>query len=457
MGRVARQACRSAACLAYYLLSSQLHTKSEMAALETDATRSDGPLRVGLLGPYFSRNLGDTAIQMAVIENLRARIPTLKIVGICPDPKDTVRSLGIAAFPLDGSGPSITSADLDEPVQTQRQVAGMGERVLAWWRAPIRIADLVRSLDLLIVSGGGQLDDFWGGAWSHPFAMFIWSALARLCGVRVAFVGVGMDRLSNPLSRFFALSALRLAHYRAFRDAGTLAALKSLGLRASSLLCPDLAFSLALNEPSGSSSSNSDPYVAVNPISAKTWAHGGDDRHDVYLRHLAAACEWSAEQGLRVRIVCSQGKMDRPTAVRLAEMIQPRFSGRVELRDAPRVPDFLAEVRGAQIVIASRLHGAILSLVAGVPVVAISPLPKVAQLLIDVGLSDYCVELQNFTDTDLIERIRVALDRQSDLQRHVRERTQVFRIGLRRTYDDVLALVDFPTVSSRVKRPAHTN
>ena len=428
-----------------------------MAALNTGATRCNGPLRVGLLGPYFSRNLGDTAIQMAVIENLRRRRPTLEIVGICPDPKDTVRSLGIAAFPLDGSGPSIAPGNLGAPPQTPRKVAGAGERILARWCAPVRIADFVRSLDLLVVSGGGQLDDFWGGAWSHPFAMFIWSALARLCGARVAFVGVGMDRLSNPLSRFFALSALRLAHYRAFRDAGTLEALRSLGLRAPSLLCPDLAFSFPSDETSESSSFSSDPYIAVNPISAKTWAHGGDDRHEIYLQHLAAACEWTAERGLRVRIVCSQGKMDGPTAARLAEMIQPRFSGRVEVRDAQRVPDFLAEVRGAQIVIASRLHGAILSLVAGVPVVAISPLPKVAQLLNDVGLSEYCVDLQDFTDTDLIERIRVALDHRSSLQGQVRARTQAFRTGLRQTYDDVLALADFSALNTRVKEPEQKN
>lgn len=412
-----------------------------MAAPQTGVTRNDGPLRVGLLGPYSSRNLGDTAIQMAVIENLRTRRPKLMIVGICPDPKDTARSLSIPAFPLDGCGSSMTPVELDETLQTQGKVTA-GERVLAWWRGPIRIAGFVRSFDLLIVSGGGQLDDFWGGTWSHPFAMFTWSALARLYGVRVAFVGVGLDRLSNRLSRFFALSALRLAHYRAFRDAGALATLESLGLRALSHLCPDLAFSFISDETSGRSLLNSDPYVAINPISAETWTHGGDNRHDIYLQHLAAVCDWIAARGLRVRVVCSQGKMDRPVAVRLAEMVQPRFSARIELCDAPRVLDFLAQVRGAQVVIASRLHGAILSLVSGVPVVAISPLPKVAQLMDDVGLSDYCVELQNFIAAALIDRISAALDHRPGLQRQVRERTQAFRAGLAQIYDDILALAD---------------
>src|SRR5262245_54197120 len=58
--------------------------------------------RIGLLGPYASRNLGDTAIQSAVMVNLRERCRTAEIVGICPDPLDTVQTHGIEAFPLFG-------------------------------------------------------------------------------------------------------------------------------------------------------------------------------------------------------------------------------------------------------------------------------------------------------------------------------------------------------------------
>ena len=45
--------------------------------------------RIGLLGLYASRNLGDAAIQLAVIANLRQRFADAEFVGICPDPDDT--------------------------------------------------------------------------------------------------------------------------------------------------------------------------------------------------------------------------------------------------------------------------------------------------------------------------------------------------------------------------------
>lgn len=422
-----------------------------IARLQTGVSPAPGskPSRVGLLGPYSSRNLGDTAIQMAVMENLRARKPALEFVGLCPDPLDTVRSLRIPAFALNGRGPILTLADLDRAAQT----AGKGAR----WHAFRRIARLLRSLDLLIVSGGGQLDDYWGGTWNHPFELFRWCVLARVYRVRVAFIGIGLDRLSTPLSRFLALSALRSAHYRAFRDAGTLAALRSFGLRAPSHICPDLAFSLDADQPAADRSSSPERFIAVNPISESTWTHAGDPRHEAYLRNLAAACSWTAERGLRVRIVCSQSRMDRPIAVRLAQMIEPRLAASVELREAPRVPDFLAQVRGAQAVVASRLHGAILSLLEGAPVVAISPMPKVTRLMQDAGLGDYCVELQSFAATDLIARMESALKLHSELRRQVRERTQAFRDSLAHTFDDVAALADRSAVNRRGETPAQQN
>jgi polysaccharide pyruvyl transferase WcaK-like protein len=406
------------------------------------APRKGKGLRVGLLSPSSSRNLGDTAIQMTVIQNLRARMPTIEIVGIYPDPNDTVCSLGIGGFPLDGCGPAARLIDPDEVIPIAGEIDHGGEKGRGRWRALKRIAAFVGSLDLLIVSGGGQLDDFWGGPWGHPFTVFTWVALARLYGVKIAFMGVGSDRLSNRLSRFFVLSALRLAHYRSFRDKGTLVALEGLGLHAPSHLCPDLAFGLQVNGAVNFPHLETEPFVAVNPISVETWVKDRtDDRHKLYLQHLAGACDWIAGRGLRVHIVCSQSTMDRPFAVRLNELIQPRFSSRMKLCDAPRVGDFLAQVHGAHIVIASRLHGAILSLVTGVPVVAISPLRKVTQLMNDVGLADYTLELQNFTPADLIDRVQAALDQRPGLQRQITERVQTFYMSLARTYDEVLALV----------------
>ncbi len=76
----------------------------------------------------------------------------------------------------------------------------------------------LKDVDFLIVSGGGQLDDFWGGAWGHPYALLKWSVLARLRGAKPIFLSVGFGELDSRLSRLFTRTALRLAAYRSYRD-----------------------------------------------------------------------------------------------------------------------------------------------------------------------------------------------------------------------------------------------
>jgi len=132
--------------------------------------------------------------------------------------------------------------------------------------------------------------------------------------------------------------------------------------------------------------------------------------------------------------------MDGNTARRLAAMLQDQHALHAEVCEAPTVSDFLAQVRDARVVVASRLHAAILSLVAGVPVVAVAPQRKVTQLMDDAGLADYCVELQNVTAADLIRCIAAALDNESQLRSQVRVQAEFFRKDLRHTYDDIVGL-----------------
>ena len=124
--------------------------------------------RVALFGPYASRNLGDTATQMSVMQNLRRRCPDVQFLGISPEPDDTLRSLGIPAFPLTGFGAS--AGDLGGEFHTSAH-PDRGRAVSL--RAIRKIAGFVRSLDLLVISGGGQIDDFWGGPWAHPWSMLL--------------------------------------------------------------------------------------------------------------------------------------------------------------------------------------------------------------------------------------------------------------------------------------------
>src|SRR5690606_39210187 len=106
---------------------------------------------------------------------------------------------------------------------------------------------LLKKVDTLVVSGGGQLDDYWGGPWGHPYALAKWTLLARLMRRRVVVLSVGFGTLESRMSRLLTRIALRWAHYRSYRDEGSRRLMRAAVFRPADAdpVLPDLAFSLA--------------------------------------------------------------------------------------------------------------------------------------------------------------------------------------------------------------------
>ena len=412
-------------------------------------------VRIALLGPYHSPNLGDTAIQMSVIHNLRLRRPDVELIGVSLDARDTAGSLGIPAFPISGLGPEALRPERHAPGEHRlrwpsflprqlkpiARIALRAALVAAQPAALVRIARFLRSIDILMVSGGGQLDEFSGGPWMHPYRLQLWTRLARLWGARVAIVAVGLDRLESRISRAFVLGALQRADYRSFRDGGTLEGLRAIGWREDGRICPDLAFSISV-QPAARGAPTHGPFAVISPISEDTWSAGKNNPlHAAYLGQLAGAAVWLHRNALRIRIVCSQFVMDGDAATRLAALLREQ-GVTAEICDAPTPAEFIGHVREAAVVVASRMHAAVLSLVAGAPVVAVAPLRKLSRLMHDAGLDEYCVELQSVSAERLIPLLAHVLEHESELRAHASRYAQHSRAALGQTYDDLVRLID---------------
>ena len=205
------------------------------------AERSDEARpRIALLTPYTGGNLGDAAIQDAMIANLRLRMPGSQFLGITLNGANFLEKHGGEAFPLLATSTWLSrpqKALSSTPPAADRSVDA-GDRTL-WkgWRGPIRgilgavpgmvpflrrvraqmarlrseirhsIAGyrVLRRQDLLVVSGGGQLDEEWGGAWRLPFAICKWLLLSRIAGVPCAMVSVGAGKINSAVSRQIVL------------------------------------------------------------------------------------------------------------------------------------------------------------------------------------------------------------------------------------------------------------
>ena len=401
--------------------------------------------RIALLTPYSGGNLGDAAIQDAVIANLRLRLPNAQFSGLTLNDDNFMRRHGTGAFPLYASrrpfyrwprqsvadpwhaescaGPARTRhLVLSALKQLLSRTPGLGSclkaiysfasRAYGEFLHSVRGYRFLRMHHLLIVSGGGQLDEEWGGPWGHPFALFKWAVLARIARVPYAIASVGACKLDSVGCRLFLAAALRLAQYRSYRDKNSREAAKRL-LRGAALdpVVPDMAFTVS--PPAEIQSISRDRLViAVSPIAYArpgSWAHENTALYDRYLKEMANVILQLLRQGHFLAIACSSlGDDDRvvPEILeRLDDEAKQRFAQQLHIPTITSWKDFTALLMDVDFLIASRLHSTILAFVVGTPTIAISFDPKVDWVMEDLGQTDYLLHISDFRAADVVEAL----------------------------------------------------
>lgn len=408
-------------------------------------------VRIGLFGPYSSRNLGDTATQMAVIDNLRRRCVSVEFIGICAEPIDAVHTYRIAGADMSGASSQVllpdtpvprgTAASSDRGGLLKRFRRILPEFVFRPLERLVRLYNIFRlvgRIDVLLISGGGQIDDFWGGPWGRPYELLAWCLACRARNRKVAVFGTGLDNLTSRLGTFMAFCAMRLAHYRMFRDQETLDVLRGAGMGKPSRVAPDPAFSLVTDPSWGSRRAAGPPIVLVCPIAASAWQRVADRPYRNYLDALAETCGRLARAGIEVHLSNTQTSMDAPVVVELAARL--RSSGSPKVRLASTVHEYCAIAATANVVVASRLHGVILPIVVGTPVVAIAYMRKVSRLMSDIGMSESCLDVPKLSADRLTELTLEAIARAEVIRARLCEIDRRFRSELAAEFDAVARL-----------------
>jgi polysaccharide pyruvyl transferase WcaK-like protein len=346
---------------------------------------------------------------------------------------------GVKAIPLVGS----TLRFLRRKWQAARQIPAEVRHLTQSYR-------IVRELDLLLVSGGGQLDEEFGGPWGHPYALFRWAMLARLAGTPFAIASVGVGYLNRPLSRFFLRHALASAEYRSYRDPGSKERLARWRFTHNDPCVPDIAFSMEFSAAPSGRAGGSGRIVGVSPMiygHARHWPTERAAVYEGYSRRLAEFAEWLLERG-NTLLLFHSSSADRVAIAdlksRLGERLGAAAGRRVLEPPIHTVAQFFDEVAKADCVVASRLHGVLMSHLLDKPVLAISFDRKVDAHMESVAQSDYRVDISRFEVAELIERFQ-DLERNADsvratVARHVAE----FRHALADQYDALLDLAGAP-------------
>lgn len=428
--------------------------------------------KFGLLGPYSFGNLGNAALQLALVQQIRKRFPSSEIYGCCIDPQTNRGDGGVLPFPLTrqidvdhiASAPHPASAASTETSPQENWKSALKRIPLVhplyrlarsiWSKCTsilkecaflLRAFRFARGFRILIVGLGGVIDEAWNGPWGDAFSIFEWAVVAKLARTPFVFLSIGVEKLESPLTRFFVTHALSLAGYRSFRDEGSKRKVEALEVGGANLVFPDLAFSLEF-VPGAEISSTHRPnrFVGVSPMAycdPRVWPVKDPTAYQQHLQTLAQLVLWLLRENYRVALVITQIRMDRAPLRELKEMVlkaaHPEAAARLTEPETQTVDDFLSLASQMDLFVTSRLHGVVLPLLANTPVLALSHSSKVDWLMADMGLSEFCVSIGDNELGHLTERIRAIESNQVALRERIRSKVSEYRTALQSQYDQV--------------------
>jgi polysaccharide pyruvyl transferase WcaK-like protein len=407
--------------------------------------------RIGVLYPSGWGNLGDEAILQATFAALRARWPKASLRAFTLHPTRTAANHGVEAEPLTGVNRHLFGAPLGEgpfAVRAARALARRTQNVPLLGGITARASNLVatlvfegvsllsawrwlRSADLLLASGGGQLDAVWGGAWGQPYALARWAWLARRANVPFALLSVGYGGASTWLSRQFLRYAVSGAAYCSVRDAGSGAMTMQLGVKRDLPVVPDLAFGLTPPSPFPPRRPGYDvgisPMVYLRPGSWPIENQAGYERLIALWAELVTV---TVARGDRVHLFVSNPG-DMPAVRDIWEQLGEVARASCTIAQAQSPNALLEFFRGMDVIISSRLHGVLLAIVAARPVLALSHDRKVRAAMIDAGVSDFCADLTTATVEEVTAMLRNLTDHLDPCARRLREYVETASSALR--------------------------
>jgi polysaccharide pyruvyl transferase WcaK-like protein len=388
------------------------------------------PPRIALYGLFGIESFGNEGSLEAMIATLRRLRPDAELVCVCGNPEQVVRDHGIAG------------ARIRTPGFSRRWARGADKLLLRIPRAVENVVGTLRRArryDVLVLPGGGMLEDYCDRPTAEPLSLFLWCLGARLAGRRIAFVSVGAGPMRNPASRRLMTAAARMATYRSFRDTGAREFMGRVGVDVGGdEVFPDIAYGLPAPEAGPGRAGGDGLTVAIGAmlyegyypswVARRRGATDGAARDgavlDRYLSELATFVLWLLGEGHRVRMITGQ-TTDWRAVERLLEIVRsrggPEPGERLIAEPASSLQGVMEQIADSDVVVATRYHNLVCSLKLGKPTIAVNYSGKNAALMADAGFADLCQEVDDLDASVLVRQFSAVLADRAAVERRIGE------------------------------------
>ena len=362
--------------------------------------------RFFLFGFYGQDNVGDDLLLQATIAGVR---------GVCANASFVVRNGGPIKG-IESYGDEVVLTGVDRILSDQsRSKLARGVEALKSYRRHFRTCGW-------LIFGGGTVFHDRSSALPLAFTVLI-CAMARMMGLRVVAIGVGISKLRSAAGKVLLRSIIQMSDLFAVRDEQAFEECIKVGVSHRVERTADLAFALShvLTETYRHSVNKAKPTVgfSIYPPVFLDPAHG-PARLDVFRRVLSTflARGWAVSLlAFHGDPAASETKHDRGIFDKVTQAIPAELKSGIRFYALTADRKTLAEVYGdLDLHCGMRFHGHVLAAIFGLPFVGIA---------IDNKINGICeffempvVELKDFSEQAVIASIdkalRYAIDRQQD-------------------------------------------
>lgn len=449
-------------------------------------TPSDSRRKIGVFSHGGTKNLGDEALLAAVIQNVRSRVPDADVIGFTINPADTQERHKIPCVPIRWTAEAATSTPSDDVaprVSTMpavsfsggsssvkraiksipglrplvfglRRLVAIVVRVLAEPKFLLDSYSRLKGVHLLLVAGSQQLNDGYGGAWGFPYTLFKWTMISRFTGTKVAILSVGAGPIDRRLSKFFFRRVLNGVSYRSYRDSISSKLMESMGIKGSHPVFPDLVYSLQLPAPKPAAPGGTRVVVGTNPVpffDGRYWPTSDHARYQDYVSKFAKFAEWLDKSGRSVLFFPTQVRADTLTIEDIREHMNGSSHSPNILhgQQIKTLEDLVSEISRADLIVANRYHGILISLMMNKPVLGVAYHEKSRALLAQAGQGDYVLSIADFKTEELMERLAAMEANAPAIKKQIAACMAPLRQALDEQYDRVLELIGVSPNSAR--------
>ncbi|HEY7337746.1 MAG TPA: polysaccharide pyruvyl transferase family protein [Bryobacteraceae bacterium] len=410
-------------------------------------------MKIVFYGHFGRHNFGNESTFQAALFHLRRMLPEAKVLCICTGPEKVAEVYQVEAVPI--SEVVLPGWVSNRPATRWLRTCliGIPSEIYRWVKGFFAI----QGTDALIVPGTGLLTDAYSLSGWGPYSLFKWSVTAKLSRRKLVFLSVGAGPLYSTLGRYFVRSALKRADFCSFRDEASVQYLKTIGcLVSTDKIYPDLAFSLPEIVPQeGGRGEGRRTIVGLGIIEYPgRYSVEGLSRsvYNAYLEKLAAFAGGILARDCDVRILIGDAS-DATVAAKFRAMLKERYPGYAEERviDEPVrcVEDLLAQIKTTDVVVATRFHNVLLSVLLRRPAIAISFHHKCKALMSQLGLDEYCKDIETLTAAELMDTFCALQRNAATVKARLQDQVEKSRRELEEQYRIVAADILGASVSNR--------